>query len=72
MEEKQKVLDKLLEAIRATCAGSDVTALRLEVNGYEETVHVDFESGKDGRLINVSMDSCWAMVKDVVKHIDIG
>lgn len=69
---KQEVCDLLLEAIRRTRAGEDVTALRYVKEEYSETVHVDFESGKDGRIINVAHDSEWAMIKDIVKHIDIG
>lgn len=67
---KQIVLDLLLKAIQRTSAGDDVTALRYDAE--TETVHVDFMSGKDGRIINVAMDSEWAMIKDVVNHIDIG
>lgn len=70
IENKQAVLDLLLLAIRQTRAGADVTALRY--NTVNQTVHVDFESGKDGRVINVAMDSEWAMIKDVVNHLDIG
>ena len=68
-ENKQKVMDLLLTAIQATNCGEDVTALRYIPE--EETVHVDFVSGEDGRIINVAMDSTWAMIKDVVNHIDI-
>lgn len=67
---KQAVLDLLLCAIQRTSAGEDVVALRYDAEN--ELVHVDFEYGKDGRLINVAMDSEWAMIKDVVNHIDIG
>ena len=67
---KQYVLNKLLKAIQGTRAGADVTALRYDA--VNETVHVDFVTGLDGRLINVAMDSEWAMIKDVVNHIDIG
>ena len=67
---KQGVLNLLLIAIQNTSAGEDVTALRYDAN--DETVHVDFLSGADGRIINVAMDSGWAMIKDVVNHIDIG
>ena len=70
MENKQLICDLLLDAIRQTRAGDDITALRFIEE--EETVHVDFESGKDGRIINVALDSGWAMIKDIVKQIDIG
>lgn len=67
---KQIVLDLLLKAIQRTRAGEDVTALRYDAEN--ETVHVDFESGEDGRIISVAMDGEWTMIKDVVNHIDIG
>ena len=70
MENKQLICDLLLDAIRQTRAGDDVIALRFI--GEEETVHVDFESGKDGRIINVACDGGWGMIKDIVNNIDIG
>ena len=71
---KQAVLNLLLEVMQATSAGYDVAALRYDP--YSETVHVDFAGDggqihKDGRIINVAMDSDWAMVKDVVKHAEL-
>ena len=71
---KQAVLDLLLKVMQATRTGADVTALRYDP--YDETVHVDFAGNggqiiKDGRIINVALDSEWAMVKDVVKHADL-
>lgn len=70
MESKQKILNALLIAIQTTRAGRDVTDLRYDEK--DETVHVDFESGRDGRVINVACDSGIAMIRDVVDHIDIG
>ena len=67
---KQAVLDILLQAIQRTSAGEDVTALRYIPD--DQTVHVDFRSCDNGRIINVALDSEWAMIKDVVNHIDIG
>ena len=67
---KQVILDLLLPAIQATSAGDDVTALRYDPE--KEVVYVDFECQRSGRVINVAMDSGWAMIKDVVKHMDIG
>lgn len=66
----QHILDLLRIVITQTRAGEDVTALRYDAD--REVVLVDFESGKNGRVINVAMDSEWAMIKDVVNHIDIG
>ena len=67
---KQIVLNHLMIAIQQTRAGEDVVALRY--NAEDETVRVDFTSGQNGRIINVAMDSEWAMIKDVVNNIDIG
>ena len=69
-ENKPAILNELLKAIQLTRAGKDVTALRY--NPARETVHVDFVSGPDGRIINVAMDSGIAMLKDVINYIDIG
>ena len=60
----------MLQAIQATEAGNDVT--ELEYDPKEEVVYVNFEHAYHGRTINVAMDSGWAMIKDVVNHIDIG
>ena len=70
MEDKQKILNLLANAIRATRAGSDLVGMRYDKDN--EIVHVDFVSGLDGRLINVAMDSGIAMIRDVLIHIDIG
>lgn len=70
MENKQEILDLLLKAVQATRAGEDVTAMRY--NMVDQCVYVDFESGPGKRVINVAMDSGIAMIRDVMKHIDIG
>ena len=67
---KQAICDLLLKAIQQTTAGNDVTALRYDPE--KEVVYVDFECSRGGRVINVACDSGWAMIKDIVNHIDIG
>lgn len=67
---KQIILDLLCKAIQATTAGDDLVALRYDPK--LEIVHADFRESYDARRINVAMDSGWAMIKDVVNHIDIG
>ena len=69
-QSKQIICDLLGEAIAATTAGDDLEALRYDP--VAEVVHVDFRDAYDARQINVSMDSGWAMIKDIVNHIDIG
>lgn len=74
MEDKQKILDSLLVAIRQTKAGEDVTHLEYVNEGpAREEVMVFFrDNGYPGRVINVAMDSGIAMLRDVLNHIDIG
>ena len=67
---KQTICDLLGEAIAATTAGDDLEALRYDP--VKEIVHVDFRDAYDARQINVAMDSGWAMIKDIVNHIDLG
>lgn len=67
---KQAILNELCETIHMTSAGSDLVALRYDAE--KEIVHADFECAYDARQINVALDSGWAMIKDVVNHLDIG
>lgn len=67
---KQLICDKLCEVIRMTSAGDDLEALRFDP--AKEIVHADFTYAYDARQINVATDSGWAMIKDIVNHIDIG
>jgi hypothetical protein len=67
---KQIICDLLCKAIQATSAGDDLQALRFDPK--TEIVHVDFITTYDARQINVAKDSGWAMIKDIVNHINIG
>lgn len=67
---KQAILDQLCKAIQMTSAGDDLVALRYDP--VKEIVHADFREAYDARQINVAMDSGWAMIKDIVRQIDIG
>ena len=66
---KQIICDLLCGAIKATSAGDDLVALRYDP--VTEIVHADFRETYDARQINVAMDSGWAMIKNIVNHIDI-
>ena len=71
MENKQQILNALLNTINLTRAGNDVT--KLEYDAQREYVLVYFRNNTtSGRQINVAMDSGIAMLKDVINHIDIG
>ena len=82
MENRQKTLDLLKEAIKSTRAGHDLEELELFEDGAcddylnplrgtdADIVRVTFTGGGH-RYINVSMDSAWGVIIDVIKHIDI-
>jgi hypothetical protein len=63
MEDKQKILDALLQTLRLTRSLYDLEELTYEPSS--ETVFAKYESGY-GRRINVAMDSGTAMIKDVM------
>lgn len=70
MEDKQKILDLLLQTIQATCRYSGMKSIyyvKDEEDDYAEAV-IELE---DGRKIpvNVSMDSGLAMIRDVIRHL---
>lgn len=69
MENKQEILNYLCKAIQATRAGEDVSLL--EYDEEREWVIVYF-NGHIGRKINVACDSGIAMIRDVLRYIDIG
>ena len=68
-ENKQKICDLLAEALRATRDHSDLTGIRYEKLGeYTERTIVEYANGCT-RVINVSMDSGTAMMRDILRHI---
>lgn len=67
---KQTICDLLCKVIQQTTAGDDLVALRYDP--IAEIVHADFQNAYDARQINVAYDSGWAMIKDIVNHINIG
>lgn len=67
MEDKQSICDALTRALRLTRQFEDLGYL--EYDAKSETVLVRFENGGT-RLIGVGLDSGYAMIQDIVKHID--
>ena len=63
MEDKQKILDALLQTLRLTRSLYDLEELTYEP--LTETVYCKFETGA-ARRVNVAMDSGTAMIKDVM------
>lgn len=67
MEDKQSICDALTKALRLTRTFEDLGYL--EYDDKSETVLVKFENGGTKR-IGVGLDSGYAMIKDIVNHID--
>ena len=67
-ENKQRILDFLLSAIQNTNAGE--TLLYLKISDDERTVTAEYEGGYTEE-INVHMDNGIAMIRDVVKQLDL-
>lgn len=66
VENKQKILDLLLPALRETRNLYDV--VELEFDASQELVYAKFASGHF-RIINVAMDSGTAMIVDVIQQL---
>lgn len=67
MEDKQLICDLLYRTLRMTRQFEDLGYL--EYDAKSETVLAVFENG-GRRIIGVGLDSGYAMIKDVVNHID--
>lgn len=66
MENKQKILDLLLPALKATRDQYDLEELRFDPD--KEVVDVVYENGV--LHVNVACDSGIAMIRDVLRAID--
>lgn len=66
MEDKQKICDLLLPALRATRGLYDLEAL--EYNGHCEIIIAIFAGGYK-KIANVAGDSGTAMIKDIIAQI---
>jgi len=69
-EDKQAVCDALQVALSMTRQFSDLIELRYESGEGWETVTPIFENDYRRPPINVHYDSGWALIKDVVFHIE--
>lgn len=71
MENKQRICDLLAAAIGETRAGDDLSYLEFDEDA--EVVKVYFGSNTfPSKVINVACDSGWAMIRDIVKRLEIG
>lgn len=67
MEDKQAICNALRRTLRLTRQFEDLEYLRYD--DESGTVLARFENGGT-RLIGVGLDSGYAMIKDIVNHID--
>lgn len=70
-EDKQAILDALKVTLNLTRAGDDITALNYDKEREEVQVHFN-NSSFAARRINVSCDSGIAMIRDVMRGLEIG
>ena len=68
-EDKQRTCDALTIALATTRQFDDLLRLEYLKDGDYEVVIPHFRGGR-GRSINVHWDSCWALIKDVVNHLE--
>ena len=72
MEDKQKICDLLLATLQATRECSDLESLTYvkpeQPSRYDSYVEAKFQNGGK-RIINTSMDSGFAMIRDIMAHI---
>lgn len=68
-EDKQRTCDALTVALATTRQFDDLLRLEYLKDGDYEVVIPHFLGGR-GRSINVHLDSCWALIKDVVNHLE--
>ena len=69
MEDKQLICDLLLEALQATRHLADLKSLTYRyISAGNEIVEAVF-CGNYAKVINVSMDSGIAMIRDIIKQV---
>lgn len=69
-EDMQETCNALTIALRSTREFHDLTLLEYFKDGNYEVVIPHFRNGSRGKSINVHLDSCWALIMDVVSHIE--
>jgi hypothetical protein len=68
-ESKQRTCDALAATLRTTRQFSDLIRLDYIKDEVFEVVIPVFEGG-NGNPINVHLDSCWALIKDVIRGLE--
>lgn len=69
MEDKQKILDALLPALQLTRGAKDLKSLTYQPRSADvQYVKAEYQNGAV-RMINVSIDSGIAMIRDVCTYV---
>ena len=69
MEDKQFICDMLLNALRATDSYRDVVGITYVKSKHSDESHVVIHFLSGTRIICTTMDSGFAMIKDIFNHI---
>ena len=70
-ENKQDICNQLCESLRRTREWDDITGLKyIEESSDVQYVYIDFKDHPAARRINVSIDSGWAMIKDIIRALN--
>lgn len=69
MEDKQFICDMLLNALRATDSYRDVVGITYVKAKCSDESHVVIHFLSGTRIICTTMDSGFAMIKDIINHI---
>lgn len=69
MEDKQFICDMLLNALRATDSYRDVVGITYVKSKHSDESHVVIHFLSGTRIICTTMDSGFAMIKDIINHI---
>lgn len=69
MEDKQFICDMLLNALRATDSYRDVVGITYVKSKDSDESHVVIHFLSGTRIICTTMDSGFAMIKDIINHI---
>ena len=70
MEDKQATLDLLCETLQSTRSWHDIDFIEYIEEEYNEFAEVYLHGYKyPYKKINISGDSCWALIKDVIEHL---
>ena len=69
MEDKTSFVKAFSDLIKQTRSGSDIDSMEYEKTEHAEYVKIKYLNGHI-RRIEITADSCCAIITDVIKHMD--